>query len=77
MQEGIGHIIYDGEGHMAVHITPKDYSTKKVNWQNKIDSLGLENYRPEFELFNVAENQATLANNVYVSKCKNHLWEYY
>lgn len=70
MNEGVGYIIYDGEGHMAVHITPKDYSSKKVNWQNEIDSLGLKNYRSEFELFHITENRRTIANYVYVSKCK-------
>lgn len=70
MNGGIGYIIYDGEGHMAVHITPKDFSAKKVNWENEIDSLGLKNYKPEFELFNVIENQSTTANYVYVSNCK-------
>ncbi len=32
MNDGVGYIIYDGDGRMAVHITPKDYSNKKVNW---------------------------------------------
>ena len=36
MKDGIGYIIYDGEGHMAVHITPKDYGEKKINWKNPI-----------------------------------------
>src|SRR6185295_4119656 len=27
--DGTGYIIYDGKGHMAVHITPKDYNGYK------------------------------------------------
>jgi hypothetical protein len=70
MNEGVGYIIYDGEGHMAVHITPKDYRNKKVNWNKDIDSLNQKKYRPEFELFSEKDHRYSLANYVYVSKCR-------
>lgn len=68
MNGGVGYVIYDGDGHMAVHITPKDYDKKKVNWKNELDSLESKKFRQEFELF--GKNANTLANYVYVSNCK-------
>lgn len=70
MKEGKGYIIYDGEGHMAVHITPKDYRSKKINWKNEIDSLHQKNYRSKFEIFSSESGDVTLANYVYVSECR-------
>ena len=45
-------------------------NTKKVNWNNEVDSLDQNKFRPEFEMFSKENNDYTLANYVYVSNCR-------
>ena len=70
MKDGTGYIIYDGEGHMAVHITPKGYSSKEINLGIERDSLVQINSAPELELFSPSEKRYTPANYVYVANCR-------
>lgn len=41
--DGSGYIMYDGEGHMAVHLTPKGY--KDFDTKKNIDSLNNEDLK--------------------------------
>ena len=70
MNGGVGYIIYDGEGHMAVHITPQGYQNTKVNWNKSSDTLSQGKYRSEFEIFSLETSKPSLANYVYVSNCR-------
>jgi hypothetical protein len=58
---GESYILYDADGHMAVHITPKDYkqftwlperqATSKEFLENYIDSMPSEQLRPALKEF--------------------------
>ena len=68
--DGTGYIIYDGLGHMAVHITPKVYSEYK--WVlSENESLYPEKIKAKMDSMSVDELKAALAefvsNYVYVA----------
>ena len=70
MKDGTGYLLYDGEGHMSMHITPKDYKKKRVNWNYKVDSIQSKMYKSEFEVFSKKDSFLTLSSYVYVANCR-------
>ena len=68
--DGTGYIIYDGKGHMAVHITPKIYSDYK--WVlSESETLYPEKIKAKLDSMPVDELKAAVAefvsNYVYVA----------
>jgi hypothetical protein len=68
--DGTGYIVYDGIGHMAVHITPKVYSEYK--WVlSESESLYPEKIKAKMDSMSVDELKAAVAefvsNYVYVA----------
>ena len=68
--DGTGYIIYDGLGHMAVHITPKVY--KDYKWVlSENETLNPENIKSKMDSMSVDELKAAVeefaSNYVYVA----------
>jgi len=68
--DGTGYIIYDGKGHMAVHITPKNYNEYK--WVlSENETLDPEKVKAKMDSMSVDELKAAVAefvsNYVYVA----------
>jgi hypothetical protein len=68
--DGTGYIIYDGKGHMAVHITPKDYNGYK--WVlSENETLDPAKVKAKIDSMTVDELKAALqefvSNYVYVA----------
>ena len=68
--DGTGYIIYDGKGHMAVHITPKTYNEYK--WVlSENETLDPEKIKAKLDSMSVDELKAAVAefvsNYVYVA----------
>ena len=60
---GDSYILYDGIGHMAVQITPANYSDKEVKApRTPIDSLSIEELRADLKTYS--------SNYVYTANCK-------
>ena len=55
---GTGYIIYDGLGHMAVHITPEGY--KDYNWLTEKASISRERVKAKTDSMSVAELKAAV-----------------
>jgi len=59
---GDSYILYDGLGHMAVQITPKDYKNKEVKFpKTPLDSLTIEELRADLKTYS--------SNYVYTANC--------
>ncbi|MEM9918644.1 MAG: lipocalin-like domain-containing protein [Bacteroidota bacterium] len=58
---GTGYVIYDGMGHMAIHVTPKDYKQSVVSLEKGIDSLNFEELQAAVKLF--SSNYVYVANS--------------
>ncbi|HVE62044.1 MAG TPA: lipocalin-like domain-containing protein [Chitinophagaceae bacterium] len=68
--DGTGYIVYDGKGHMAVHITPKEY--KEYQWVlPENESLYPEKVKEKMDGMSIDELKAALgefvSNYVYVA----------
>ena len=68
--DGTGYIVYDGKGHMAVHITPKVY--KEYKWVlSENESLYPEKIKAKMDSMSVDELKAAVeefaSNYVYVA----------
>lgn len=68
--DGTGYIIYDGQGHMAVHITPKTY--KDYRWiLSENETLYPEKIKAKMDSMSVDELKAAVqefvSNYVYVA----------
>jgi len=68
--DGTGYIIYDGQGHMAVHITPKTY--KEYKWVlSENETLYPEKVKAALDSMTVDELKAALqefvSNYVYIA----------
>ena len=55
---GTGYIVYDGLGHMAVHITRAEY--KEYNWLNRTDALVPEKIEARIDSMSVDELKAAV-----------------
>src|SRR4030095_8272568 len=55
---GTGYIVYDGLGHMAVHITRAGY--KDYNWLNRTDALNPEKINKRIDSMSVDELKAAV-----------------
>ena len=55
---GTGYIVYDGIGHMAVHITREGY--KDFNWLNRIDALNPAKIEARIDSMSVDELKAAV-----------------
>jgi hypothetical protein len=55
---GTGYIVYDGRGHMAVHITREGY--KEYNWLNRTDALMPEKIETRINNMSVDELKAAV-----------------
>jgi len=62
MQGGIGYLIYNAKGHMALHITTKGYEETEIIWDQ--DSLKYSSW-PIFELIIEETGLYTLSNHVF------------
>ena len=69
---GESYIVYDGLGHMAVEITPKDY--QKFTWISEEESINTESSRKHIDSLSIDELKAAVAhfssNYVYVANYK-------
>jgi len=57
-KDGTGYIVYDGLGHMAVHITREGY--KDYNWLNRNDALKPEKIEARIDSMSVDELKAAV-----------------
>ena len=66
---GDGYIVYDGNGHMAVQITPKDY--KDFHWLNEEESINGDRVKEHTDSMSPDELKAAVrefvSNYVYVA----------
>jgi len=67
MQGGIGYLIYNNKGHMALHITTKGYEETEIIWNQ--DSLKYSSW-PMFELMIEETALYTLSNHVFTGNYK-------
>ena len=69
---GESYIVYDGLGHMAVEITPKDY--QKFQWISEEESINTEATRKHIDSLDINELKAAVehfaSNYVYVANYK-------
>lgn len=60
--DGTGYLLYDGQGGMAAHFTPKDYKESSLDLSTPLDSLDVIALKDRVELFS--------SNYVYIGKVR-------